>query len=490
MNNIIVNGKTSPLHGEVEISGAKNSILKLMVATTLAAGKYTFSNVPRIGDVETMAELLRSMGSTIEWGTGSDEQDSDSLTIHTPENLNPVAPYELVEKMRASVLVLAPLLVRFNEAEVALPGGDNLGPRPIDMLLDVLENLGAETQVEHGYIKAKSQNLIGADLALSIPSVGATETAMMAALGAKGITTIENAAREPEVVDLANFLNKMAGLGGKKVDRAEANKENENALSKVIEGAGTSTITINPEIVTSQEKGNSQFRINGALQPADHTVIPDRIEAATFLSALGVTGGEIFLKGANVDDMTVLLAKFRETGMTIEPEVEVGSTQNIGIWASHPKGKKLKPVDVQSLPYPGLPTDAIPPLVAMLSMADGVSVVTENLFDSRFGYTDELIRMGAYIRTEGHHAIIRGVEKLSGSPVKALDIRAGAALICAGLGAVGQTQISDTHHINRGYDNLVGKLQSLGAEIDVVEVDVLENNTFETGSAENKKIEI
>lgn len=439
---ILVQKSTTPLEGEVQISGAKNSVLKLMVATTLTAGTFKLSNVPHIGDMNTMIELLISMGSQVEW-TGENE-----LTIITPADLNPIVSYELVEAMRASVLVLAPLLVRCGQAEVALPGGDNLGPRPVDMLTGVLESLGAETSIEHGYIKASAQNLIGAKLALDIPSVGATETAMMAAMGAKGTTIIENAAREPEVVDLADFLNKMG-------------------VRKNITGAGTSTITIETLTASSKDSTSKDSTskdlsndITQEIIPANHTVLPDRIEAATFIAAVGIAGGEIFLKDARPDDMSVLLKKFQEMGMKITHD-----SNTSGIWASFPAKNSLTPTDVSSLPYPGVPTDALPLLVAMLSTADGASIVTENLFDGRFGYADELIRMGAYVRIEGQHAIIRGRPNLSGSQVKALDIRAGAALVCAALKAEGQTQITDIHHIDRGYDDLVGKLQKLGADI-------------------------
>ena len=438
-HNIVIQ-KSDPLYGEVEISGSKNSILKLMVATILAEGSFKLKNVPHIGDVEIMIELLRSMGSQVKWSKknkSAENEAENELAITTPVELNPVVTYELVEKMRASVLVLAPLLVRFQEAEVALPGGDNLGPRPVDMLLMVLESLGAKTQVEHGYIKASAKNLIGTELALDIPSVGATETAMMAAVGAKGVTIIENAAREPEVIDLANFLNAMC---------KNTSKDRHN-----ITGQGTSTITI---------QGCEE------ITPAEHSVIFDRIEVATFIAALGITGGEIFLKGANPEHMSVLLSKFEEMGLRFVYDPN-------GIWVSFTPTKsdgtknRLNPTDISSLPYPGVPTDALPLLVAMLSIADGVSVVTENLFDARFGYTDELIRIGAYIRTEGQHAIVRGTDQLSGSQVKALDIRAGAALVCAGLNATGETQITDVHHINRGYDDLIGKLQKIGANIEL-----------------------
>jgi len=403
------------LSGDVKINGAKNSALKLMAACTLAQGTYLLREVPDITDVQSMAELLRSMGLTVR------NLENNQIEIVNPGDITPEAPYEQVEKMRASIVVLGPLVSTYGKARVALPGGDDFGPRPIDMHLKGLEALGVRFSSEHGYIEAEAERLIGSRVVLDFPSVGATENIMMAAVRAEGETIIENAAREPEIADLAAFLNRMG--------------------AKVL-GAGSSTVTI-------QGVDN--------LVAVEHTVIPDRIEVATYLSAVGIAGGEINLLGARADHMDMLCQKLGEMGMRI-------SSDSTGLWAMASKG--LQSVDLATLPYPGLATDYKPFLVAMLSVADGVGIVTENLFSGRFRYVDELIRMGAEIRTEGHHAVIRGVPKLSGAPVRAHDIRAGAALVTAALKADGETEIRDPHHIDRGYEDLVGKLKSLGADID------------------------
>jgi len=406
---------SGPLSGDVKINGAKNSALKLMAACTLAQGTYLLKEVPDITDVQSMAELLRSMGLTVR------NLENNQIEIVNPGDITPEAPYEQIEKMRASIVVLGPLVSTYGKARVALPGGDDFGPRPIDMHLKGLEALGVRFSSEHGYIEAEAERLIGSRVVLDFPSVGATENIMMAAVRAEGETIIENAAREPEIADLAAFLNRMGA----------------NVL-----GAGSSTVTI-------QGVDN--------LVAVEHTVIPDRIEVATYLSAVGIAGGEINLLGARADHMDMLCQKLGEMGMRI-------SSDSTGLWAMASKG--LQSVDLATLPYPGLATDYKPFLVAMLSVADGVGIVTENLFSGRFRYVDELIRMGAEIRTEGHHAVIRGVPKLSGAPVRAHDIRAGAALVTAALKADGETEIRDPHHIDRGYEDLVGKLKSLGADID------------------------
>ena len=414
MDRILVR-PSGPLSGDVKINGAKNSALKLMAACTLAQGTYLLKEVPDITDVQSMAELLRSMGLTVR------NLENNQIEIVNPGDITPEAPYEQIEKMRASIVVLGPLVSTYGKARVALPGGDDFGPRPIDMHLKGLEALGVRFSSEHGYIEAEAERLIGTRVVLDFPSVGATENIMMAAVRAEGETIIENAAREPEIADLAAFLNRMG--------------------AKVL-GAGSSTVTI-------QGVDN--------LVAVEHTVIPDRIEVATYLSAVGIAGGEINLLGARADHMDMLCQKLGEMGMRI-------SSDSTGLWAMASKG--LQSVDLATLPYPGLATDYKPFLVAMLSVADGVGIVTENLFSGRFRYVDELIRMGAEIRTEGHHAVIRGVPKLSGAPVRAHDIRAGAALVTAALKADGETEIRDPHHIDRGYEDLVGKLKSLGADID------------------------
>lgn len=402
------------LEGEVAISGAKNSVLKIMAATVLAEGRFVISNVPRISDVTYMAELLAGVGSDVHW-SGANE-----LVIVTPEEITPVAPYNLVKQIRASISLLGPLLARCGEASVALPGGDDFGPRPIDMHLQALEELGAEIEVSHGVVTAKAANLIGARVVLEFPSVGATENILMAALRAKGETIIENAAREPEIADLASCLSQMGAS---------------------IAGAGTSTLVV--------EGGNE-------LHPVQRAVIADRIEASTFLAALGVAGGEIMLRGARLDHIDMIARKLGEMDMRISPSSE-------GLWAMC--DRRLRAADISTLPYPGIPTDMKPLLVALLAFADGVGIVTENLFAGRFRYVDELVRMGADIRTEGQHAIVRGKETLSGAPVQGHDIRAAAALLVAGLGAEGTTEVSGAHHIDRGYENIDEKLRGLGADV-------------------------
>ena len=405
-----------PLAGDVPISGAKNSVLKLMAATLLAPGRYVIRNVPRITDVQHMSELLEAMAVSV-------EQTGNVLTIDVPDEIVPEAPYELVERTRASILVLGPLLARTGEARVALPGGDDFGPRPIDLHVRGLQDLGATFTMSHGFINGHVGQLVGTRILLEFPSVGATENILMAAVRAKGTTVIDNAAREPEIADLAAFLNRMGAQ---------------------IVGAGSATITVD---------GVEE------LAPVEHTAIPDRIETATFLAALAVAGGELTLSGARFDHIDMLTQKLGEMGMRISPEAD-------GVWAM--VGRRLRSVDVSTLPYPGIASDFKPFFVAMLAVADGVGIVTENLFSGRFRYIDELVRMGADIRTEGHHAVVRGVAQLSGAPVRAHDIRAGAALVVAALRAEGETLITDCHHIDRGYDDLVGKLQRVGADIERV----------------------
>jgi UDP-N-acetylglucosamine 1-carboxyvinyltransferase len=405
---------SGPLSGQVTVGGAKNSVLKLMAATCLAQGTYVLRNVPQISDVTHMGDLLTSMGMVVS------RSAPHELTIEHPPGIVPEAPYELVERMRASIVVLGPLLARFGRARVALPGGDDFGPRPIDMHLKGLEQLGARFDSAHGYIEATTDQLVGTRILLDFPSVGATENALMASVLAKGTTVIDNAAREPEIADLAAMLNRMGAL---------------------VLGAGSSTITV---------EGVEE------LSPVEHTVVPDRIEAATFLAALGVAGGEITLAGARADHMDMLVQKLGEMGMRISPETD-------GIWAMAPG--RLRAVDVSTLPYPGLATDYKPFFVAMLATAEGVGIVTENIFSGRFRYIDELVRMGADIRTEGHHAVVRGQPVLSSAPVRAHDIRAGAALVVAALRADGETIVSDAGHIDRGYEGFVEKLAALGADI-------------------------
>lgn len=404
---------SGPLEGSVAIGGAKNSVLKLMAACLLTEGTFTIRNVPDIEDVAVMGEVLRAMGVSV-------SRADDALVIERPAVITPEAPYALTEQLRASTAVLGPLLAGAGHARVALPGGDDFGPRPIDMHIAGLEAIGCRFEISGGDVYATADNLVGNSVLLEYPSVGATENVMMAAVLSKGTTVIDNAAREPEIADLAGFLNHMGGH---------------------VVGAGTSTITV---------EGVEELR------PVEYTVVSDRIEAATFLAALGVAGGEITLLGARLDHMAMLCRKLGEMGVRTSSDPD-------GVWAMC--NGRLRSADVSTLPYPGLPTDCKPLLVAMLSVAEGVGIVTENLFSGRFRYVDELVRMGADIRTEGHHAVIRGVDRLSGAPVRASDIRAGAALVVAGLAADGATVVSDPHHIDRGYDDFAGKLSALGADV-------------------------
>ena len=413
-----------PLSGTVRAGGAKNSVLKLMAACLLAEGRHVLTNVPRISDVDTMGEVLGAMGAVVERGEAPDE-----LVVTTPGDLMPEAPYHLVEKMRASVVVLGPLLARCGRAKVSMPGGDDFGPRPIDMHLRALESLGATFKSAHGYIEGTVEStvgsvarLVGNKVVLEYPSHTGTDNVLMASVLAKGITVIENAAREPEVLDLAEFLN---------------------AMGANITGAGSSRIEV---------EGVER------LHPARHAVIPDRLVVATILVATGLAGGEVVVEDGRPDHMDMLLRKLTATGIEISREPG-------GLRAARDPSRRLHSVDVATLPYPGVATDYKPLLVTMLTVAEGVGIVTENLFFGRFRYVDELKRMGADIRTEGHHAVVRGVERLSGAEVRALDVRAGAALVLAGLVADGETVVADAHHVDRGYEDLAGKLASLGAKV-------------------------
>ena len=401
------------LEGAVPIGGAKNSALKVMAAALLAEGRTTLTNVPNIIDVRTMGDVLQRLGASV-------SRDDHAVIIDASGRLNPETPYELVRRMRASILVLGPLLAREGRARVAMPGGCNIGSRKIDLHIRGLERMGASFSFEHGYLTAHATQLRGAVISLDFPSVGATENLLMAAVGARGTTVIENAAREPEIQDLAAFLEEMGAR---------------------VRGVGTPTIEV---------EGVSSFR------PVDHAVIPDRIEAGTFAIAAAVTGGDVLLKGARGDHMDLVLAKLEDAGAEVSARPE-------GILVR--MDRRARPVDLVTLPYPGFPTDLQPPLMALMAIADGTSILTENVFESRFMFVDELNRMGADIRTEGHHAVIRGVERLSGAPVRALDLRAGAALIVAALAAEGTTEISDMHHVDRGYEDIDAKLAGLGAAV-------------------------
>ncbi len=401
------------LDGTVRIAGAKNSALKLMAASVLADGRSTLRNVPHIQDCVTMVEVLEHLGVSGMW-------DDGALVLDTVGVEPRETPYELVSRMRASILVLGPLLARFGTARVAMPGGCNIGSRTIDLHVRGLEKMGASFSSEHGFLVAETKGLRGAIVNLDFPSVGATENVLMAAVAARGTTVIENAAREPELADLAAFLVEMGAR---------------------VEGIGTPTIEI---------EGVESFH------PVDHSVIPDRVEAGTFAIAACATGGHVVLEGARTDHLDLVLSKLADAG------ADVLATEG-GVAVS--MGARPRCVDLVTLPYPGFPTDLQPQMMSLLAAADGTSIVTENVFESRFMFVDELNRMGADIRTEGHHAVIRGVERLSAAPVRALDIRAGAAMIVAALTADGVTEIEDMYHVDRGYQDLEEKLIGLGAVV-------------------------
>jgi UDP-N-acetylglucosamine 1-carboxyvinyltransferase len=412
MDRLLVTGGTA-LEGTVPISGAKNSALKLLAASLLADGRTTIHNVPRIQDCTTMVEVLEHLGAGVTW-------DDGTVAIDTARVEPLETPYDLVSQMRASILVLGPLLARFGHARVAMPGGCNIGSRKIDLHIKGLERMGAEFSSSHGYLEGKVSDLRGAVISLDFPSVGATENVMMAGVAARGTTVIENAAREPELSDLADFLMAMGAR---------------------IDGVGTPTIEI---------EGVDAFA------PIEHTVIPDRIEAGTFAIAACATGGSVTLGGARGDHMDLVFSKLTDAGARIATTPE-------GVAVSMPE--RALAVDLVTLPYPGFPTDLQPQMMALLATADGTSIVTENVFESRFMFVDELNRMGADIRTEGHHAVIRGVDWLSAAPVRALDIRAGAAMVIAALSADGETEITDLSHLDRGYERFEDKLLALGADV-------------------------
>jgi UDP-N-acetylglucosamine 1-carboxyvinyltransferase len=408
--------RVGELHGTIDVPGAKNAVLKLMAATILADGEYELTNVPAIVDVLILGELLEAIGIRV-----SPPVDG-RLRLRNDGDLTPVAPYELVERIRASINVLGPLLTRCGRVRLSMPGGDDFGARPIDMHVAGLEAMGATFKFSHGELEATADRLHGADVTFAFPSVGATENIVTAAVYADGVTTIDNAAREPEVVDLCQML---VGMGAD------------------ITGIGTPTL-----VVRGIERG--------ALRPADHRTVPDRIQAATYLAAVAVAGGELTIRDARPEHMQNLLARFADMGL----ELTAGDRQ-----LRVAGDGRLRSIDVQTLPYPGIATDYKPLMITMLSVADDVGIVTENLYPGRFRYIEELIRLGADIRTNGHHAVVRGVPRLSGAPVRAYDIRAGAAMVVAGLAAEGETTISGVAHIDRGYDDLVGRLAAVGADI-------------------------
>ncbi len=412
MEKIVINGGI-PLRGEVQVSGAKNSALPLLFATLLADGVSEISNVPDLRDINTANKLLRELGAEV-------ATESHCCRINTEKIQNIEAPYDLVKTMRASVLVLGPLLARFGQARVSLPGGCAIGARPINLHLKGLEALGATIQLDHGYVEATADKLRGARILFDIPTVGGTENLLMAASLAEGETVLENAAREPEIVQLADALNSMGAI---------------------IEGAGTAIIHI---------KGVS------SLKPLKCQVIPDRIEAGTFMIAAAITGGNILVRGAERKDQEALISKLTETGVKIQPEAD-------GLRVIGPK--KLSSVDIRTSVFPGFPTDMQAQFMALMTKAEGTSRISETVFENRFMHVCELQRMGADIQIDGHSAIIRGIKKMLGAPVMATDLRASASLILAGLAAENTTEVSRIYHLDRGYEKIEIKLAALGARI-------------------------
>ena len=416
MAKIIVK-KSGPLKGHVKIEGAKNAVLPIISATLLAEGKSVLQGVPDLKDVYVISELLKHLGAEVEYKDNTLIVDASNIT--TCE-----APFELVRKMRASFLVMGPLLARFNHTKISMPGGCAIGTRPIDLHLKGFKELGAKIEMNHGFVEAKSDKLIGSKIYLDFPSVGATENIIMAATLAQGTTILENAAQEPEIVDLANFLNKMG-----------AN----------VKGAGTDTI----EIVGVEK-----------LQGAKHTIIPDRIEAATYMVAAAMTKGDITVDNVMLENLKPVVAKLREAGCEV---IEMGSSVRvIG-------PEKLQSIDIKTLPHPGFPTDVQAQFMAMLAVSNSSGTVTETLFENRFMHVEEFNKMGANISIEDKSAIVRGVEKLHGAQVKATDLRAGAALILCGLIADGTTEVGDIYHIQRGYVDIDKKINALGGNVEIIQ---------------------
>ena len=415
MEKLLIRGGNR-LTGTVKVSGAKNAVLPIIAAAILGSEGSYLLEVPVLEDVSTICKVLECLGMKIDYS------EPNALRIDSREIVSCEAPYELVRTMRASFLVMGALLARKGKARISQPGGCAIGTRPIDIHLKGFEALGARIEMGHGYIEASAPNgLVGTTIYLDFPSVGATENLMMAASMAKGTTIIENAALEPEIVDLANYINVM---GGK------------------VRGAGTNAI-----------------RIEGVkeLKGGEHTVIPDRIEAGTFMVAGAMTGGDIRVDNVLCEHLKPLIAKLREAGATIEEDIR-------GVRVIGPRN--LKGITIKTLPYPGFPTDMQAQVMALMSIAQGQSAVTETVFENRFMHVDELVRMGANIRTSGRGALIEGVPKLLGCQVRATDLRAGAAMVLAGLVAEGLTEITDIFHIDRGYENLVYKFKQLGADIE------------------------
>lgn len=411
MDKIVISGGR-PLHGDVQISGAKNAALPVLTAALLTEEPCTFSNIPDLVDIKTAGKLLRNMGVEIE-GAGTVKISAEKLT-------DSVAPYDLVKTMRASILVLGPLVARTGRARVSLPGGCAIGARPVNLHIKALQDMGATVDLQGGYIEARAGRLKGADIYFDLPTVTGTENIMMAATLAEGTTVLNNAAREPEIVNLADVLR---GMGAK------------------INGAGTDVITI-----------TGVSRLSGT----EAAIIPDRIEAGTFMIAAGITGGEINVLGCVPQHLEALINKLRDTGMKIQP-IEGG----LRVAA----GSKIASVDVKTLPHPGFPTDLQAQIMAYLCVGSGLSVITETVFENRFMHVSELMRMGADITIQGGSAVVRGVPALNGAQTMATDLRASASLILAALVARGETEISRVYHIDRGYENIEKKFSALGADI-------------------------
>ncbi len=412
MDKIIVAGGKK-LSGTVQISGAKNAALPMMAATVLASGQSTLLNVPHLKDVSTFSDVLRVLGARV-------KREEHGLAIDTSSIEHFEAPYELVRTMRASIYVLGPLLARFGQARVSLPGGCAWGPRPVNLHLKAMEELGAQVEIQHGYIVAHSEKLSGAVIDFDVSSVGATANTMMAACLASGTTVIRNAAREPEIEALGVMLTSMGAS---------------------ISGVGTGTVEIQG--------------VEG-LHAVQERVIPDRIEAGTYMVATAITGGEVTLKGVRVDHMGAIIAKLEEAGVVIRQEGEDLVVERTSF---------LAPLDITTAPYPGFPTDMQAQIMILLSLARGTSVITENIFPDRFTHVPEIRRMGANVKLDANVAVITGVKELSGAPVMASDLRASAALILGGLVAKGETEVLRVYHIDRGYERIGEKLRRLGAEI-------------------------
>jgi UDP-N-acetylglucosamine 1-carboxyvinyltransferase len=416
MDKIIVKGGR-PLQGEVAVSGAKNAALPILASALLADGKSVYRNVPDLADVVTMLKVLNTMGCGTARLTGR-KKDVCEVAVEGP--ITPEAPYDLVKTMRASVLVLGPLVARFGRARVSMPGGCAIGARPIDQHLKGLKALGADITLTEGYVEARAKHLKGATVNFDVITVTGTENVMMAAVLARGRTVLENCAREPEVEELARVLNKMGAR---------------------IEGAGTSVITIDGV---------------DSLHPVEHAILPDRIEAGTLMVAAAITGGNVLVKHAVPEHLESVILKLRETGCTI-------TSEDGGLRVKAPR--VVGSVDVKTTEHPGFPTDMQAQLMGLMTVASGTSVISESIFENRFMHVPELHRMGADITIQGHTAVVKGVKKLSGAPVMATDLRASASLVLAGLRAEGKTEVARIYHLDRGYERLERKLRNLGADI-------------------------